>query len=50
MFTDEELDTLNSAIEIVSRYIDKGLVDRDALNSFERMIVSIIDCNGQAIL
>ena len=38
MFTDEELDTLNSAIEIVSRYIDKGLVDRDALNSFERMI------------
>ena len=43
MFTDEELDTLNSAIEIVSRYIDKGLVDRDALNSFERMIVSIID-------
>lgn len=47
MFTDEELETLNSAIEILSRYIDKGLVERTALSDFERMVVSVIDGDNE---
>lgn len=41
--TNEEMETLNRATEILSRYVNNGSVDRDEFELFERLVVSAID-------
>lgn len=41
--TNEEMETLNRATEILSRYVNNGSVDREEFELFERLVVSAID-------
>lgn len=41
--TSEEMETLNRATEILSRFVDVGSIKRESLDLFEQMVVSAID-------
>lgn len=41
--TNEEMETLNRASEILSKYADQGDLSQDDFDHFERMVIAIID-------
>ncbi len=41
--TDEEMETLNRASEILSKYADQGDLSQEDFNHFEQMVIAIID-------
>lgn len=43
MLTNEEMEVLNRASEIISKYVSSGEIKSEAFNNFEQMVVSIID-------
>ena len=41
--TNEEMETLNRASEILSKYADQGDLSQEDFDHFERMVIAIID-------
>jgi len=45
--TNEEMETLNRATEILSKYVNIGSIDREGFELFERLVVSAIDSDDR---
>lgn len=46
--TNEEIEILNRAIEILSKFSSHGAISRETLNLFENLVVSAIDASGDS--